>query len=162
MTATYEKIATTTLGSGAADVTFSSIPATYTDLILIGAGSNSALNTIRLEFNGDTSTVYSETGLLGSGTSAISLRNTGNAFISHNFTDTTLANGITQIQNYSNTTTYKTAITRWNAPTSSSPYTAAYVGLWRSTAAINAIKIYVGSGTMQTGSTFTIYGIKAE
>ena len=58
--------------------------------------------------------------------------------------------------NYSNTSTYKTVIGKDNA---ASIETDAYVGLWRSTAAINTIKISIGSSTFIAGSTFTLYGI---
>jgi anti-sigma-K factor RskA len=69
---------------------------------------------------------------------------------------------ILQIFNYSNTTTYKTQITRAN---SAGNGVDACVGLWRSTAAINAVSVatstYGGSTAVQIGSTFTLYGIKA-
>jgi hypothetical protein len=66
---------------------------------------------------------------------------------------------IAHIQNYSNTTTHKTVISRGGSPaTNSSPM----VGLWRNTSAINSIKISLQSGTaLKSGSTFTLYGIKA-
>jgi len=64
--------------------------------------------------------------------------------------------------NYSNTTTYKTLLTRANQASNG---VDACVGLWRSTAAINAVSIattaYGGSSSVQTGSIFTLYGIKA-
>jgi hypothetical protein len=61
--------------------------------------------------------------------------------------------------NYSNTTTYKTVLLRSN---NASAITVATVGLWRSTSAINTIKIYAdGAAVFSVGSTFTLYGIKA-
>ena len=63
---------------------------------------------------------------------------------------------IAQFQNYSNTTTYKTMLSRANA----AGYVQARVNLWRSTSAINTIKISGQSGmTFNTGCTFTLYGI---
>jgi hypothetical protein len=60
--------------------------------------------------------------------------------------------------NYSNATTYKTALAR----TSEDGVAAAYVGLWRSTSAITSITIDKGSSdNFASGSTFTLYGIKA-
>jgi hypothetical protein len=158
---TYESIATQTLGSAAATVTFSSIPGTYTDLVLVSAGSNSALNDIKLRFNSDTGNNYSETLLLGSGSSAITARGSNISGLVHNYTDSSIASATTNILNYSNSTTNKTTLTRWNATSSSDPYVAAYVGLWRNTAAITSITVFVASGTMSTGSTFSLYGIKA-
>ncbi len=61
------------------------------------------------------------------------------------------------VMNYSNTTTYKTILSR-----SSDLYTEASVNLWRNTAAITSIIIGAqGAYTFSAGSTFTLYGIKA-
>lgn len=162
--ATYTPIATTTLGSAAASYTFSSIPSTYTDLVLV---CNTAITTgssfYLVQFNSDTGTNYSATRLRGNGTSATSGRDTSVAQIytssGATITTTSLENNlIMNIMNYSNTTTYKTVIGRDNA---ASVETDAYVGLWRSTSAINTIKISIGSSTFIVGSTFTLYGILA-
>jgi hypothetical protein len=64
-----------------------------------------------------------------------------------------------QIQNYSNTTTNKTALIRDNFATYG---TFARVALWRSTSAITSITLTMSSSTFATGSQFTLYGIKAE
>jgi hypothetical protein len=68
---------------------------------------------------------------------------------------------IMQIMNYSNATTNKTVIARQNTGGSASG-AAAHVGLWRNTAAITAITIICYNGiNFVSGSTFTLYGIKA-
>ena len=157
MTATYEKIASTTTSAGNTSVTLSSIPATYTDLVLIVAGTNSAPSDMRMRFNSDTGSNYSATVMYGSGSSAPSFRESNQTSFYGAF-QTDQSNVITQIQNYSNTTTYKTEITRFN---SAGNFTMAIVGLWRSTAAINSITCYVTSGSYNAGVTFTLYGIKA-
>jgi hypothetical protein len=56
---TYVAIAEQTLGTAAASVTFSSIPGTYTDLVLVLSVQDASGNTFALQFNGDTSTNYS-------------------------------------------------------------------------------------------------------
>ncbi len=66
---------------------------------------------------------------------------------------------IQQYQNYSNTTTYKTVLSRCSNPTGG---TLAVAGLWRSTAAITSITLTPTAGNWLSGSTFTLYGIKAE
>ncbi len=158
---TYVPLATTTLSTTTASVTFSSISGTYTDLIVASRGSNSTLTEIRITFNSDSGNNYSETLILGSGTNAISGRGSNMVYLSHNYTDTTQAMAISQINNYSSSSVYKTMLTRWNAPTSSDPYTAAYVGLWRNTAAITSLTLTAGTGNLASGSTFTLYGIAA-
>jgi hypothetical protein len=161
---TYTPIATTTLGSAAASYTFSSISGSYTDLILVSTPIVTAATTFGLYFNGSTAANYSATILTGDGTSAASTRvsNQTEIRISYAATSrtTNTTNIITQIQNYSNATTYKTLLSRDNA---ASDGTGAIVGLWRSTAAITSITIIPISGgsIINTGSTFTIYGISA-
>jgi hypothetical protein len=159
---TYTPIATTTLGSAATSYTFSSIPSTYTDLVLI---CNTAITTgssyYLVQFNSDTGSNYSATRLRGNGSAATSGRDTSATQIytssGATITTTSLENNlIMNVMNYSNTSTYKTVIGKDNA---ASIETDAYVGLWRSTAAINTIKISIGSSTFIAGSTFTLYGI---
>lgn len=166
MPTTYEPIATTTLGSAQSSVTFSSISGTYTDLVLVcqiaqAAGSNS----LRIRYNSDTGSNYSYTTLSGDGSTAISGRdsNLTSGLVANTSGSTSLELlTITHILNYSNTTTNKTHIGRGNRAASA---TDATVGLWRSTSAITSIELAMGStfpsNNFATGSTFTLYGIKA-
>jgi hypothetical protein len=165
MAKTYEPISTQTLGSAASSVTFSSIPATYTDLILVSVPIVTAATTFAVRFNSDTASNYSATILTGDGTSAASTRVSSQTEIRISYVatarTTNTSNIITQIQNYSNATTYKTLLSRDNA---ASDGAGAIVGLWRATpAAITSITIIPLSGgsIINTGSTFTLYGIKA-
>lgn len=160
---TYTPIATTTLGSAAASYTFSSIPSTYTDLVLVTSAAGTAGADMRLQFNSDTATNYSRTYLSGNGTSAFSGRATATAsagITAYGTLTATLGgtNNIAQIMNYSNSTTYKTVLARSN---DAGAGTDAIVSMWRSTAAITSINISVSTGTFSTGSTFTLYGIAA-
>ena len=158
---TYEPIATNTLSSTASSVTFSSISGSYTDLVLVSNGKMSAGSAVnnKITFNSDTTTNYSRTYVYGDGSTALSGRDSSQdnlGFIYWNSTNPSTT--IIQIQNYSNTTTYKTALAR----TSESGVAVAYVGLWRSTSAITNITITRGStNDFASGSTFTLYGIKA-
>lgn len=156
---TYTPLATQTLGSAAASVTFSSISGAYTDLVLIVNGTaGSGLNML-MQYNSDTATNYSTTRILGDGSSATSDRITTSADMYIGVMGTVNTTNVIQIQNYSNSTTYKTALSRANSTTI---WTAAMVGLWRSTSAITSIKIYLASaGSFQTGTTATLYGIAA-
>jgi hypothetical protein len=165
MPITYEPIATTTLGSATASVTFSSISGNYTDLVLVFSGTVSAGAGGRIQFNGDTTSNYSNTILSGNGTSATSSREssiTSGRFTyegSIGNTDATRNVSIIQIMNYTNATTFKTWLSRANRPSAGLD---AIVGLWRkSPETITSITLSVISDTFATGSTFTLYGIKA-
>lgn len=158
---TYTPIATTTTSSSVSDVTFSSISGSYTDLIIIIAGTTGSGVNIGWQANGDTGTNYSYTSLWGNGTSAGSFRESNispNLLTYYGYFDGTQANIIAHFMNYANTTTFKTVISRAN---NTSNGTAANVGLWRSTSAINSIKLIARSGTFSSGTTLTLYGITA-
>jgi hypothetical protein len=159
MPSTYEPIATQTLGSAAASVTFSSIPSTYTDLVLIISGTIVGSDGGNLvTFNGDTGSNYSFTQFYGTGSATASNRSSNASSMQLGRQGSVQSNSIINILNYSNTTTNKTAIARGN---NTGGIVVAQVGLWRSTAAINSIAISNESGNFNTGSTFTLYGIKA-
>jgi hypothetical protein len=152
---TYTPIATTTLGSAQASYTFSSIPSTYTDLVIIINGT--ADNNIGARFNSDSGSNYSATRIQGDGTSASSSRFTNTTYVVGSYSSTTQAS-IWQFMNYSNSTTYKTALNRGG---SGSDRTEAYVGTWRNTAAITSITMLSGTGNLSSGTTLTLYGIQA-
>jgi len=162
---TYEPIATQTLSSNAASVTFSSITQTYTDLVVVlsNAGATSAAQPA-FRFNGDTAANYSVTNLSGDGSSVISFRASGATYIQFGYNDylSTANNyiGIFNIMNYANTNTYKTSITHGS---NASVGVGENVGLWRSTAAITSIAIspLFGAINFLSGTTATLYGIKA-
>lgn len=156
MPATYEPIATYTVPSAQASYTFSSIASTFTDLVLIMQSTTITAN-YNLRFNGDTGTNYSYTSLYGDGSSAGSYRSSNNTVIGLTYTGSGAPTTRIQIQNYSNTTTYKTTLTRQDDSVNAA---MASVGLWRSTAAINSITIQ-STGNIPTGTTLTLYGIKA-
>jgi hypothetical protein len=167
MPATYEPIATTTASGSASSVTFSSVSGSYTDLYLVcdvsyaSLGANTGYVVIQVG-NGsvDTGTNYSYTWLRGNGSSATSSRGTSAPYFDGltAITGTNRGNLLVNFQNYSNTTTNKTAVYRVN----DNANVNAVVGLWRSTSAINTIKIYDASSyNFSSNSTFTLYGIKA-
>jgi hypothetical protein len=162
MPSTYEKIATQTLVSTAASVTFSSIPATYTDLVLIVTGRRNDVSSdlLRYRLNGDTGTNYSRTFILGNGSSASSGRSTNQSpgAYAGDMNNAVISNHIIHFMNYSNTTTFKTMLSRSNK---SDAYTESEVNLWRDTSAINQIVLSVGSVDFMAGTTFNLYGIKA-
>lgn len=157
--ATYTTLATTTLGSNASDVTFSSISGSYTDLVVVINGYMTVDDNVFLQFNSDTGSNYSVTYIYGNGTSATSTRNSNQTQMQLGGILTTSSGvAIYSIQNYSNTTTNKTVLARTGH---ASGGTQARVGLWRSTAAITTVKIGATSGNFVSGTTFSLYGIAA-
>jgi hypothetical protein len=160
MPSTHIPIATVT-ATGSDAVNFTSIPSTYTDLILVCnlKAANSADVSVRV--NNDTGSNYSRIWLTGTGSSASSGRNTtltyfqpeANGYV----TNTMSQNMIIQFMNYSNTTVNKTFLSRsnnWEVGVD------AIVGMWRNTAAINRIDIApVGATYFSAGSTLSLYGI---
>jgi len=157
---TYTPIATQTLGASASTVTFSSIPGTYTDLILICNTTGSVANQgIGLQFNSDTSTNYSHTVLYGDGSSAQGATATNQTrSVIGNISSTNPVYLAANIMNYKNTTPSKTIISL-NGPSFA---VTSYVSLWRaSPAAISSMVLVLESGTFSSGSSFTLYGIAA-
>jgi len=161
---TYTKIASTTLSSTAASVTFSSIAATYTDLVLVMSYFSTASEYPMLQFNSDTATNYSFTQVYGNGSTAASLRQTSVNGIWVGYGAYSQAGStnpgtiIVNIQNYANATTYKATLSRANSRIG----VEATAGLWRNTAAISTIVIkHQTATTYIAGSTFTLYGIAA-
>lgn len=159
---TYESISSVTLTSNSTTVTFGSIPQTYTDLVLvIVAKITSGGLDMFIRFNSDTGSNYSYTQLYGNGTSAASARGSsqtvgiaGSVYASNDGV------AINHIMNYSNTTTNKSWLTRFSRGDGSAQI---FANLWRSTSAISSFELSSGNpaGTFTSGSTFSLYGIKA-
>lgn len=162
MPATYEKIATTTLGSAAASITFSSIAASWTDLKLVfNFRSTTGLCIAGLRFNNDSGTNYSNTILTGDGTSATSSRYTNGTNLGNQsgFLNTNVWGMLDfDIFSYSGST-FKTCLYTKSYDANGSGYVMKEVGLWRSTSAINRIDLFSGANQFATGSIATLYGI---
>lgn len=164
MPATYEPIASTTLSSDAANVEFTSLSGTYTDLIVVCSTIATAANDIRLTVNGSGGTNYSYTHLRGNGSAASSARasNNGNMNIgaplsgqsSSNYTVTKFS-----IMSYANTNVFKTVLFESGL---AGTEVLRGVGLWRSTDSITSVKVACDStAQFKIGSSFAVYGIKA-
>ena len=153
---TYVALANITLGSSASSVSFSSIPASFRDLVLIfdGTGSGTTGN-LRMTFNSDTTM---------SNYPAVRMYNFNNSSGSDTLQDSLISLGainnrqasVAQIMDYSATDKHKTYLFRGGA-------TAVGVGAsanrWASTAAITSIVLINTAGTIDAGSTFALYGI---
>lgn len=160
---TYTQIASTTLGTAAASVTFSSIPATYTDLVVICSvqTATGGDDSVGFQFNGDTTGNYSFSYMNADGSSASSGRAGTQGSMQFGLVNSSnWGVSIGHIQNYANTNTKKTVLGRGNM----SSLIRAYVGLWKATpAAINSVTVLSTPNVYNfiVGSQFSLYGITA-
>lgn len=158
MPATYEPIATTTSGA-VSTVTFSSIPATYTDLRLVHSFSTSGA-TFTVRFNSDTGSNYSVTLLNGNGTAATSSRLTNDTSINLGTYYDVSSSGqdfiTVDIFSYLASVNKTCLITgSGDLNNGGGDRVSRYIGLWRNTGAITSITI---GGSIRSGVT-TLYGI---
>ena len=174
---TFELIASSTVGSGgAADITFSSIPGTYTDLLIkTSARSNRAAATadnILLQFNGSTASVYSLRYLEGNGSSASSASVSSSTSLIAAYTNAgsttanTFDNNEIYIPNYTSTTTAKSVSSDSVVETNATlAFTYLAASLWNpaTQAAITSIKLFPQVGSLfNQYSTAYLYGIKKD
>ena len=166
----FESIATTTLGTNTASVTFSSIPATYTHLQIrfIARDTRAVLlEGFVVQFNGDTAGNYSDHTLYGDGSSAGAFSNTSPTFMSPypiasaNATASVFGISVVDILDYANTNKYKTIRVISGYDDDGQGGVQLSSGNWRNAAAITSITVLPGIGTtISEYSSFALYGIK--
>lgn len=170
---TMTLISTVTVGAGGTSgVTFSSIPQTYTDLVLVSSARAliAGANGLVLWFNGYGSSSFSDRTLYGDGSSVASETNsagTGQAGIGWltptTSTASTFQNGVTYIPNYTGATSksFSTDSVSENNATAVRDYIFASRG--SDTAAVSQISIGVngtgGANGLAQYSSFSLYGI---
>ena len=170
MAVTYKKIASVTVGSGgASSMAFTSIPATYTDLVLLSStrdGTTVDNNTeFKVKFNGS-ATSYSNKYLQGNGSSASS-GTYGTTFLYTGESDGSTATANTfgsssiYIPNYAGSAYKSVSSDLTSEENTSVSYATLTAGLWSNTAAITSIEITC-NGTWAQYSTATLYGIKSS
>jgi hypothetical protein len=167
MPTTYTPLNTATTTATTANITFSSIPQTYTDLIIVVSThslNGGSFGNIQSKYNGDTNNANYAYGLMytqGSGSSS----GGGNAgwwgYISNN-------TGIfstmqAHIMSYSTTDRFKTTIITESNGVVNNPMYAFELSVmtWKSTSALTSILIDSSNGGFVAGSRFTLYGVKA-
>lgn len=162
--ATYEPIATTTLASAANAITFSSIPATYTDLVVVFNALCSTGGTTGQMLLNNATTGYSATFLRGTGSAAASNRFTSDSSLTVMYqalSSTVPSHARINIFNYTGST-YKTVLIEDAQDYNGSGQVMRSVGLYQSTSAITSIKLQASGGAnLDIGTTATLYGIKA-
>jgi hypothetical protein len=155
-TPTYTPLANVTLGTATASVTFSSIPATYRDLILVINTTGNTGAGFYFQFNGDTGSNYSYVYALGESAGASSAVVTATEGRMGNI-ETGLGVHILNIMDYSATDKHKTVLVRSdNAPANR---TWMFANRWASTSAITSVRIFPFGATMSSGATLSLYGI---
>lgn len=155
---TYVALDTKTLASTATSVVFTSIPQTYTDLIIVFSGTVGTLDNNNITFNGDTGSNYSTGRITGTNSAGTTSRGSNLSAIQCGEIGTFESSDIIHVQNYSNTTTNKMVLHRSG---NTSQFLKFSLGMWRNTAAITSITITNG-GVFTVGSTFTMYGIASS
>lgn len=170
MATTFYKIASVTVGSGgAATLAFSSIPSTYTDILLVTSlrDVTSGGGVAKITFNGSTSS-YTARQIVGNGSSVYTDTSYGGSYysaegssVASGYTANTFSNGSFYIPAYAgnkNKSIVTDTVVETNATTS---YATLSGGLWSNTSAIDSITItQYSSGTFAQYSTAYLYGIK--
>jgi hypothetical protein len=171
---TYTPINTFTVTGSTSIITFASIPQTYTDLRIVGyirsSASGASTDLLDCSFNSvESGGTYSTTILQGNG-SAASTSLWGSVNVGYRFAQAPASTATANIfgsftadlNNYSNTTTFKTMLTQSACDLNGSGVRVNTVMLSRNTPAISNIKIFFDTGALFViGSTITLYGIKA-
>ena len=166
----FVPIATTTLASSAASITFSSIPATYTHLQIRGVSrcTTSGLGSdwIYMRFNSDTGSNYSRHQMYGNGVSIVLGAEANITFTRAGITprDGNTANvmgaNIIDVLDYTNTNKYKTVRTLFGDDFNGSGELGIQSGLWMNTNAVTSITLFPESNSWKQYTQFSLYGIK--
>lgn len=160
-TPTYDLIASNVLSSSASSVTFSSIPATYRDLIVVVQYlSSTGTASLELRLNSDTGANYHRVWMVGDGSTASSFSETSatEVFLSSDTGAGTTGEhlSVIQIMDYSATDKHKTILSRGNRASSG---VTAQAARWANTAAVNTVLLRTSSNNFASGSSFYLYGL---
>jgi hypothetical protein len=164
----YESIATVTVGSGgAADVTFSSIAATYTHLQVRGiARSTSSECDVKVQLNGDTGSNYAYHRMYGTGASTGADGSASQTTMFYcgriNASTSVFGANIIDILDYTNTNKNTTLRALMGFDANGSGYVSLGSGLWMNTNAVTSIKLIPHAGNFAEYSQFALYGIKGS
>lgn len=165
MPATYDSLATTTLGAPASSITFSSISAAYTDLRLVFIETmNSATDNLFVRVNGNSGPNYDRIRIYGDGTnlSGGSQGSDSQFQLSGQNLYASLPQAyFVDFFSYANTSTHKDILAiSSQAMNDSNSAVVAFTGVWKQTTAINSISISTQNGnTFAAGTSASLYGI---
>jgi len=156
--ADYELITTTVLSSSQSSVTFSGLgtsAAAYKHLQIRAVPTYSTLGHKKMTFNGDTTEADYYRHYLYLATSEASQ----NSYYQYVWNSDDTAPAIIDILDFADTNKYKTSKTLYGGMQSAG-IVALASHLWKSTSAITSITLGAGTGVFNTGSRFSIYGLK--
>lgn len=155
----FESIATINL-SGSNDFSFTSIPSTFTHLQLRMTGKLNG--TMNLQFNGDTTTNYSNHYLYGTGSAAAASKDTTDSKIRFGYAggDTIVQTGILDLLDYRSTNKAKTVKYLFGQENNTAGAIWLSSGAWFKTPeAVTSIRVF-STFNWATGSTIALYGVK--
>ena len=166
MANTYTLIASNTLSSSAASVTFSAIPNTFTDLVVkFSSRGDSAPHVIRLVLNSTGN--GSQTYLYGNGSSPTSARDVATSGTNlydvntSGSTANTFTSGEVYIPSYTSSQNKPLSVIHAQENNSTTAYIYATAALKSSTAVVSSIIFQTVYGeNFVSGSSFFLYGIK--
>jgi len=163
---TFVKIATVTVGAGgAANIEFSSIPSTYTDLTILLSGRTSYTGTVyrfgTIQFNGVSTNLSTRNLYASSNTTPASDTATEIYFWNNSASSTTSTfnNAQFYIPNYAGSTNKSLSIDTVAENNGTSWLGGLVAGLWSNTSAITSIQLVSNGGNFVQYSTATLYGI---
>lgn len=161
-TPTYEPIFKAELTSNQHSLVFGTIPQNYTDLKIVGVWSRSIAGNLMLKPNSNLQALGSLVYVAGPPIGYGKPNNYRGMFVDYRG-DTLLNHFEIDIFNYSNPNVFKNYSVLHGAGDRASEF---YVGTYRMTDPIVSLEFYVLNagfdGNMNAGSTFHVYGIKAE
>jgi hypothetical protein len=168
MANTYELIASSTVGSGGnATITFSSIPQTYTDLLIKTSANSATLETMRIRFNSVSSNDYTQKIVRGTGSATNSYSNAGWDTLSafspgySNDGSSLFSNNEIYIPDYTSSKTKSISADTVSEANATAAYAVFYAGLLNNTSAVTSITITTGAAiNFSQYSSFYLYGIK--
>jgi hypothetical protein len=158
-TPTYIALANVTLSASDSSITFSSIPNTYRDLIIVITGSTTANADLGFRFNGDSGANYNFVYMGGNGSTPLSGAANGQSQVvldGYFWRSTEVSTCIATIMDYSATDKHKVTLSRNNVAGGG---TDAFANRWASTAAITSVEVRNPAQSFATGTTITMYGV---
>jgi hypothetical protein len=156
VTPTYTPLGTITLASTDSEIVFSSIPATYRDLIIVMGYKTEADSVLTMRLNGDSGSNYTYVRMYGTGSGSGTSNTSTQTYLDWEAGDTAAQRNTTvgQIMDYAQTDKHKTVLLRANQT-----IVSAYAERWVSLAAVNTITLGCSTSSFSIGSTFSLYGV---